>query len=363
MLKHLLLRLYCGAEAGFTSVDRCLRALEPWEGHTAESALGRLMREPELQTFFKAPGNRDPLAPCPRIGQQLAARGIKPLCRWEEGYPALLREAPDAPLLLFYQGLLPNPDSLSVGMVGARRSTPAGLQTAREIAAQLAAGGVSVISGLAEGADTAAHEGALSVGGYTLAVLGSGLNQTYPASNQRLRRRILEGGGGILSEFPPDLPARTWNFPRRNRIISGLSAGVLITEASLRSGSLITARYALEQGRDLFAVPGSVRSPVSQGTNQLIKEGAVPVTEGGDIFCYYALSPAAPAPAVAETPGLEPGELKVVRLLEAQGALTVDLLAALSREPVPRLLGLLAGLEIKGAVERWITGEYCAKKR
>ncbi len=362
MLKNLVLRLYYHSEISFQGADKVLRSLEPIEHISDAECLKKLSAIAEIHGFEGLWKHEDPFAPPQRILEQLAKRGIKVLCRWEEGYPPFLREIASAPIIIFYQGLLPNPEKLSLGLVGARKATQVGLQAARDFSRSLAQQDVSVISGLADGIDTAAHEGALSAEGYTLAVLGCGLNHTYPASNVRLRQRILNSGGGILSEFPPPLPARTWNFPRRNRIISGLSSGVVIIEAGVKSGSLITAKYALEQDRDLFAVPGSIRSPVSEGTNQLIKYGAIPVTEGSDILRHYALAVPRTQRTAASQAQLSPEEISLIQSINALGTATVDELAASTSFSVPQLLAHLAALEIKEAVDRWITGEYVVSK-
>ncbi len=362
MLKNLVLRLYYHSEITFQLADKVLRSLEPLEFKSEIECVRALSSIPEIKDCGNLLGPEDPFSPPQRVLEQLAQRGIKPLCRWEEGYPSQLREIPSPPVIVFYQGLLPNPESLSIGVVGARKATPVGVQAARDFSRNLAEHGVSTISGLADGIDTAAHEGALAAGGYTLAVLGCGLNHTYPASNVRLRQRILDGGGGILAEFPPPLPARTWNFPRRNRIISGLSSGVIIIEAGLKSGSLITAKYALDQDRDLFAVPGSIRNPVSEGTNQLIKYGAIPVTEGEDILRHYALTiNKSRAPEKTKT-HLSPQEITLIQAIGLQGTATVDQLTASTDFSVSQLLGHLVSLEIHGLVDRWITGEYVLRK-
>lgn len=358
MLKSLVLRLYYHSEIAFQVADKALRSLEPLELKSEAECLKRLSAIPELQHCADLWNKEDPFEPSSRILEQLTQRGIKSLCRWEEGYPDYLREISAPPVIIFYQGLLPNPEALSIGLVGARRATQTGLQAARDFSRTLSENGIAVISGLAEGIDTAAHEGALAADGYTLAVLGCGLNHTYPASNCRLRQRILDAGGGILSEFPPPLPARTWNFPRRNRIISGISTGVIIIEAGVKSGSLITAKYALDQDRDLFAVPGSIRSPVSEGTNQLIKYGAIPVTEGEDILRHYELAIGKQGGSARTKPSLSPEEISLLQGISALGTATVDDLAVATSFSVPQLLGHLAALEIKGAVDRWITGEY-----
>lgn len=350
-MKNLLLRLYCNPKIPFQLVDKLLRSLEPLEYRSIEECVHKISLLPEVQ-------NCNELQDIDAINEHLVLKGIKSICRWEDGYPVSLREIAASPPIIFYQGLLPNPEALTVGIVGARKATPTGLQAARDFSRTLAESCVSVISGLADGIDTGAHEGALSAGGYTLAVLGCGLKYNYPASNLRLRHRILDSGGGIVSEFAPSLRAQTWNFPRRNRIISGLSSGVVIIEAGIKSGSLITAKYALEQNRDIFAVPGSIRNPVSMGTNQLIKYGAIPVTEGSDILGHYALT--YPVKNASKNPhhNLSSEEAALVHAINASGAATVDTLAATTPFSIPQLLGHLASLEIKGIVEQWITGEY-----
>lgn len=357
-MKNLLLRLYCTPEIPFQLTDKALRSLEPLEYRSVDDCIQSLWSSPDMMAF-KNHWKAEELHRTPDIIlENLSDKGIKTVCRWEDGYPSLLREIAAAPPILFYQGLLPNPDSLCIGIVGARKATPIGLQAARDFSRELAEASLSIISGLADGIDTGAHEGALSSWGYTLAVLGCGLRYNYPASNLRLRQRILESGGGIVSEFPPSLRAQTWNFPRRNRIISGLSSGVIIIEAGIKSGSLITAKYALEQNRDLFAVPGSIRNPVSLGTNQLIKYGAIPVTESSDLLSHYSLaSPKRISPNNTRF-SLSPEEASLIQAISNEGAATVDTLALCTPFSVPQLLGHLSALEIKGLIEQWITGEY-----
>nr|WP_288355002.1 DNA-processing protein DprA [uncultured Pseudomonas sp.] len=197
------------------------------------------------------------------------------LVMWDEPrYPALLAEIPDAPPLLFVAGdpmLLEQPQ---LAMVGSRRASRPGLDTAHSFARSLARGGFVITSGLALGIDGAAHQGALDADGHTVAVLGTGLQCLYPARHKRLAQDIIERGGALVSELPLDSPPQAANFPRRNRIISGLSLGVLVVEASPSSGSLITARLAAEQGREVYAIPGSIHHPGSKGCHQLIRDGA-----------------------------------------------------------------------------------------
>lgn len=201
----------------------------------------------------------------------------------DEEYPSLLKEIIDPPLALFYRGSLQSVQSPMVAVVGSRRASPYGVNCARELARQLASAGITVVSGLARGIDAAAHEATLAAGGCTIAVLGTGIDIVYPRSHRRLMDAIAECGL-VLSEFPPGTPPVAQNFPIRNRVISGLSLGVVIVEATSRSGSLITARTAAEQGREVFAVPGSIFSRGSEGTHRLIQYGAKLVHDIDDIL-------------------------------------------------------------------------------
>ena len=199
-------------------------------------------------------------------------------------YPQLLLNTFHVPYLLYYRGTLPPGDNC-IAMVGARRATPYGKNIAHLLASQLADAGVWVVSGAARGIDTAAHQGALTTG-YTLAVLGCGVDVSYPSENKKLLNQIAECGG-IISEYPPGTLAHPGYFPARNRIISGLSRGVVVVEAAERSGSLITADFALEEGRDVFAVPGNIFSESSKGTHRLIKQGAKLIDSTADIIEEY----------------------------------------------------------------------------
>ena len=189
----------------------------------------------------------------------------------------------DPPPLLYITGTLTEQDELAVAIVGARRATAAGCAMTEELSHDLAGAGMTVVSGLARGVDAAAHRGALAAQGRTIAVLGCGIDRTYPPEHERLRRQI-EERGAILSEVPMGAPPHSHHFPRRNRIISGLSLGVIVTEAAISSGSLITARLAAEQGREVFAVPGFVKEDTSRGTNALLKEGAALIERAQDVI-------------------------------------------------------------------------------
>ena len=201
-------------------------------------------------------------------------REIRIIKKTDADYPPVLRLYERMPALLYVKGALPDPERKSVAIVGARGCSAYGKKEARRFAGVLAENGVQIISGMALGVDSWAHIGALEAGGITIAVLGSGIDVCYPVSHSELYRRILESGGGILSEYGPGMPALPHHFPIRNRIISALADIVLVVEARKKSGSLITASYALEQGKNIFAVPGRNGDPLSEGCNRLIADGA-----------------------------------------------------------------------------------------
>jgi DNA processing protein len=192
----------------------------------------------------------------------------------DQAYPVLLREIPDAPLVLYVRGSLEQLVQPQIAMVGSRNPTIGGKETAYEFAYYLSKARVIVTSGLALGIDAACHRGALAAGAPTIAVMGTGLHSIYPASHQQLADEIVTCGGALVSEFFPHTPPLAKNFPRRNRVISGMSVGVVVVEAAVRSGSLITARFALEQSREVFAIPGSIHNPRARGCHQLIQQGA-----------------------------------------------------------------------------------------
>lgn len=218
----------------------------------------------------------------------LAEKGIRYVSRYGEGYPKKLAPLPCPPLQLYIKGELPDESQLSIAIVGARECTCYGRDMARMFAFRLARAGVQIISGMARGVDGWAHQGALEGGGRTFAVLGCGVDICYPAVHSALYRSIIKRGG-VISEYKPQTQAKAPFFPQRNRIISGLSDGILLVEAGKRSGSLITVEAALEQGRDVFVVPGRIGDELSEGCNRLIMQGAVPVLSPEDILAYYSI--------------------------------------------------------------------------
>ena len=259
-------------------------------------------------------------------------------------YPSLLKEIVSAPSELYLRGEFPKTPCLAI--VGSRRASPYGLRLAAKLAKEVAEGGLAVVSGLARGIDTAAHEGALAGGGQTVAVLGSGLSEIYPPENSTLAERIVEKGGVLVSEFPLTYPVLPENFPRRNRVISGLSIGVLVVEADEKSGALITANFALEQGREVFACPGPMDSPLSQGCHRLIQQGAKLVVGAEDIFEELKIPLVHQLLKGERHLDLDPGEAKLYSHLSDE-PLSVDLLAEKSRIPVQEVLSTLLQLELK----------------
>ncbi|HHV61878.1 MAG TPA: DNA-protecting protein DprA [Firmicutes bacterium] len=218
-----------------------------------------------------------------------AALGVSILTLGEEAYPKLLTQIYDPPPVLYIRGSLAPQDSLAVAVVGCRRPTPYGVCVAERLGYELARRGITVVSGMARGIDSAAHRGALKAGGRTIAVLGCGVDICYPQENIKLMCDIV-GSGAVVSEFPFGMRPLAVNFPARNRVISGLSLGTVVVEAGLRSGALITADFALEQGRQVFAVPGDIRRETSKGPHRLLKEGAALVEEVGDILSELGLN-------------------------------------------------------------------------
>ncbi len=284
---------------------------------------------------------------------------------FDENYPLALRSIHDPPVVLYVKGRLPLDEGLAVGVVGSRNASVYGLNVAEKFAGQLAELGISVVSGLARGVDAAAHRGCLRTGGKTVAVIGCGLKHIYPQENKELFREIGQKGA-IISEFPMAMPPISFNFPARNRIISGLSLAVLVVEASLKSGALITSHFALEQNRDVFAVPGKIDCPNSQGVNQLIKEGAKLVTCFEDIIHelepYIRRNLGAPK-KIVESPAdnfvkqnFSENELAVVQQLSQQ-PLYIDELVNKSGQPQGEVSGILLKLELKKLVKQ-LPGKY-----
>ncbi len=285
--------------------------------------------------------------------------GFRVLCWSEADYPRLLRAIVDPPLVLSVWGELRATDALAIAIVGSRTATRYGREMSHRLASELAQAGLTIISGLARGIDKQAHEGALDAGGRTIAVLGSGLLDVYPREHRKLAERIA-ARGAVISELPLDEPPRGQNFPRRNRIITGAALGTVVVEATLKSGSLVSARMALEQDREVFAVPGPALAPNSSGVHALIRDGATLVTRGEDIIEelrpelreLLARRPLSvgEAPAPRRRPS-DPTETRLIETLkDAPEGLGLDHLVERARIPTPQALAALGRLEVKGVL-------------
>ena len=285
--------------------------------------------------------------------QETVDRGFQLICLEDDDYPRLLRLIHDPPLVLSVWGSLTLEDALSVAVVGSRRATAYGLEIGRRFGSELSELGLTIVSGLARGIDASAHEGALRARGRTLAVLGSGLVNLYPREHGRLAREVA-AHGAVLSEFPPDEPPHARNFPRRNRIITGLTLGTLVVEAALKSGSLVSARLAMEQDREVFAVPGPARSRASEGTHALLRDGARLVTSAEHVV--EELRPEIRAllrePSAAPTtgPDLTPDERHVYDTLSEGRAADLDTVMQKTALSADRVIAALSSLELKSAV-------------
>lgn len=271
-------------------------------------------------------------------------------------YPALLREIPDPPVLLYGKGQRALVERQCIAVVGSRNATPSGSETATRFAQAFSTSALTVVSGLALGIDAAAHRGALNAAGSTIAVVGTGLDRVYPARNAPLAREIAEKGL-LLSEHPLGTPPLAENFPRRNRIISGLSLGVLVVEAAIASGSLITARCAADHGRDVFAIPGSIHSPLSRGGHGLIKQGAKLVEDASDVLRELGWLGMAVGSGVSDL--VDESELPSA-LRDAMGfdPFSVDELAVRTGESAPALMGKLSLWEIQGIISQLPGGRF-----
>lgn len=300
---------------------------------------------------------------------KLARLDIRLVLQTDAEYPERLKQIHDPPPFLYVSGGFAPEDTLAVAVVGARQASRYGRDAARSLARALAGCGISVVSGLARGIDGEAHEAALSAGGRTIAVLGSGLDVVYPREHIALAERIA-AHGAVVSEFALGSGPHASNFPYRNRVISGMSLGTVVVEASEKSGSLITARCALDQNREVFAVPGPITAQRSRGPHRLIKDGAKLVEGIDDILSEVApallqasrseTSPEASGPAVPRVP-LTPDEATLFQLVSNE-AVHVDALVARSRLETGRVLELLLGMELKGVVLQ-LPGMYYAARR
>jgi DNA processing protein len=275
--------------------------------------------------------------------------GVFILTFLDQGYPQNLLQIYDPPPLLYVRGRLDAVDSAMVAMVGSRKGSPYGRAMTKKISKELVGSGVTVVSGMARGIDTCAHLGALEAGGMTIAVLGCGIDIIYPPENKRLFLDIINQGT-VISEFPLSTPPEGKNFPKRNRIISGLSLGVVIVEATADSGSLITASHALEQGREVFAVPGNIGMATSRGTNALIKQGAK-LVEGAQDILVEIIPQYEGKTSHEEPPVLNDEEDGILQLL-SHTPLHIDEISRMSHMEIRRVSTILLELELKGVISQ-----------
>ncbi len=302
-----------------------------------------------------------------RLEQQLAllkSHHIYPLTHNHPDYPPLLRQIPDAPSVLYTRGNIELLSGPQLAMVGSRHASPGGIKTAQAFASDFSCAGLTITSGLAAGIDTAAHRGAINELGGTIAVVATGLDEVYPKSNLELARAIVSRGV-MVSEFPPLTPARRANFPQRNRLISGLSLGVLVVEADTRSGSLITARMAGEQGRETFAIPGSIHLPTSRGCHQLIRQGAKLVETTADVLLELKpyleselkLKHDTARNQKQSNTKLDQNTKTVLNLVDFAPTLLQDI-STDSNLPIELVLSILLQLELAGQVAPLPGGQY-----
>ena len=292
---------------------------------------------------------------------QLSNQGVKVLTILEDSYPKLLSQISSPPPVLYYKGdLVSTAAAPCLAVVGTRLITTYGREVTEKLVEGLVASGLTIVSGLARGVDTVAHQTAVRNGGKTIGVLGGGFNEFYPPGNEKLASQIASGFGAVITEFPPDQPAVPTNFPARNRIISGLSIGVLVTEAAEDSGSLITADFASEQGREVFAVPGPITSKLSKGPSRLLKLGAKLVSGVEDILEELKIESRSKILELREYKPENQVEEKVLELLENE-AMDVDQIVRESGLNTAQISSTLTLLEIKGVLRNLGTGVYSRK--
>jgi DNA processing protein len=323
----------------------CGSAAAAWQASIHDLKAAGLDRR-ALEHLLQARRELDVAAEWERIQQA----GIDVITLQDDDYPANLRQIDAPPPLLYLRGTLQPSDIWAIGVVGTRRASAYGREVTHGLARDLACQGITVVSGLALGIDTVAHRAALEAAGRTIAVLGSGVDQIYPPENRGLAYKIMEQGA-LLSEYPLGTRPEAGNFPPRNRIISGLSKGVVIVEAGERSGALITARFAAEQGREVFAVPGSILHPGSAGCNALIQQGATPLLATQDILTQLNLEQVATHRAVQAAVQADPQEAHLLEFLGREPR-HVDELVRDTALPAPTVSSLLAVMELKGLVRQ-----------
>jgi DNA processing protein len=322
-----------------------------WKASIHQLQAARLDRR-TLESLLLARRQIDPEAEWQRACQA----GVQVLTWEDEEYPPSLRHVDSAPPVLYVRGQLLPTDELAVALVGTRRASAYGREVTHQLATELAGQGITVVSGLALGIDAVAHKAALDAGGRTIAVLGSGVDQIYPLQNRPLAQAIL-ANGAIVSEYALGTPPEANNFPPRNRIISGLSRAVVVVEAGQRSGALITANFAADQGRDVFAVPGNILSPGSVGCNELIRQGAIPLLSAADLFESLDLSNWHARQSARHLMSPDPLEEQLLAHLSTEPC-HIDDLVRRSTMSAPQVSSLLTLMELKGLVHQSMPLNY-----
>ena len=328
-------------------------AATAWRGEPAElraAGLGTKVIERLLEV--RQGGDLD------KLWDLILAQGITILTWADEKYPARLKEIEQPPPILYLRGELLPEDDFAVAIVGTRRATPYGRQITEELASFLAANGVTVVSGLARGVDGLAHDAALKAGGRTVAVLGSGVDRIYPSENRALAEQII-ARGALISDYPVGTAPESSNFPPRNRIISGLSLAVIVIEAGETSGALITAEFAAEQGREVFAVPGNILAPQSKGTNKLIQNGALPLLTTQDLTQALNLTRMSAQKSARKMLPADDVETKLMMALGSE-PLHVDEIRSQTGLPVEKVSAALVMMELKGMVRQVGSMHYVA---
>ena len=285
-----------------------------------------------------------------KLWAKIEAQGIKILTWEDEAYPQRLKEIEQPPPVLYLRGEYLPDDLFAVAVVGTRRVTAYGRQITEELSAFLAANNITVVSGLARGVDAIAHQTSLKAGGRTIGVLGSGVDKIYPPEHRALAEKMLEHGA-IISDYPPGTPPEASNFPPRNRIVSGLSLAVVVVEAGETSGALITAEFAAEQGREVFAVPGSILAPQSKGTNKLIQNGALPLLSVNDLMQALDLTRMGEHKAARKIIPADETEARLMNVLGDE-PLHVDEIRSQAELPIEKVTATLALMELKGMVRQ-----------
>lgn len=326
-----------------------------WNARPAELRAAGLSAA-TLERLLDARQNSDPAS----LAEDVTRHGLQALTWDEPGYPRRLRELDQAPPVLFVRGSLLPEDDWAVAIVGTRQVTSYGRQVAAELASFLARNGLTVVSGLARGVDAVAHQAALEAGGRTLAVMAHGLDRVYPPEHRRLAEQIC-AQGALLSDYAVGTPPDSANFPPRNRIISGLSLAVVVIEAGQRSGALITAGFAAEQGRDVFAVPGNIHAPQSAGTNFLIQRGAHPLLRFEDLLDILNLEMMSAHQHAAAALPADPTEARLYGFL-SQEPLHLNELGAQAGLPIEQVSAALALMELKGLVRQVGGMSYVARE-